>query len=121
MPVDLERIGMHDRDRLPGEFGLEHADEITIDLHCDDRRPGGDQAMRQRSEARPDLDNVIAVSNLGQTDDALDLVRVNEEVLAATLVGTQAVALEQLGSGSGTDGQSSACPQCGQGEAPWSE
>ena len=71
--------------RLRREIGGEARGEVAVDLDrvmCPARsisRAG------QRGEARADLDEVVARPRRDRGDDALDVVRVGEEVLAEAL------------------------------------
>ena len=58
--------------------------------------PVSASAMRERAEARADLDDVVARADSGQAGDAAHGVRVADEVLAELAAGRQAVVGEQL-------------------------
>ncbi len=68
------------------------------------RAPPCDELERQRSETRPDLEDVLAGFELGEAGDAARGVRVGEEVLAQRLARTEPVLREQCAHGPGRQG-----------------
>ena len=109
---------MHDGHLGNVEFPFDDSNKTLVDLDRDDGCAGIDEPGRQRTETGTDFDDMIAGPDTGETHDAVDLVRIDEEVLTQTFVGAKAVALKQLGRGTGADAQSTYWPQTGQGEAP---
>ncbi len=83
--VELERVGLVQRELRRRERRAQARREVAVDLDGRDVPGARDEAAGQRREARPDLDQVVAGLRCDRVDDARDVVRVGEEILAEPL------------------------------------
>ena len=89
--VELERVGDVQRQLRGREIGGESRGEIAVDLDGVEMPGALDQRPRQRGETRTDLDQPVAGLRRDGVDDARDVVRIGEEILAKALPGLVAV------------------------------
>jgi hypothetical protein len=80
--IEAQRIGDMESQAIGCEFRGEARRQIPIDLdHCE--APGAlEQRPRQRAKARADLYQVVAGTRIDGGDDAIDVMAVDQEVLA---------------------------------------
>ncbi len=83
--VEFERVRLVQRELRGREALAQARREIAIDLDRRDVSGALDEAAGQRGEARADLDDVVAGPRIDRVDDARDVVRIGEEVLAESL------------------------------------
>ena len=80
--VERQRIGDVELEALRRKLGGERGGEIAIDF--DDGQPVdlGQQRPRQRAQSRADLDEALAALRCDRLDDARDVMRIGQEMLA---------------------------------------
>jgi len=83
--IDGERVGRDDADvRKPGQhFAGEDRGELPVHLVRNDLPGPRREADRERSQARPDLDDALGRSESGRVDDGVEHGGRREEVLPA--------------------------------------
>lgn len=83
--VEAERVDIVKRETLGWEFVDQARREIAVDL--DDGKPAYpfEQGTRERAEAGPDLDYVVVALRVDSGDDAVDVMAINQEILAKPL------------------------------------
>src|SRR5262249_8186879 len=95
-PVQRAGVAFDDARAEGRHLGLEHSDQTAVDLHGGDVGAGLDEGSGERAQARADLDDVVTRSDPGQSGDAANGVRVDDEVLAEAAPGRQPVPGQQL-------------------------
>jgi hypothetical protein len=73
--IELERIGLMERELRRRERFTEPAGEIAVDFYGGDVTRAFDQTARQRGQPRPDLDEVLAWPRVDGVDDARRVVQ----------------------------------------------
>jgi hypothetical protein len=71
--MDLDVVGVDD--------GVQRLDEVPVDLEGVNLGTGLDERQGQRAQARADLEDLIAGTDLGQSRDASNRVGIDDEVL----------------------------------------
>ena len=105
--VEFERVGLVERELLGRERRAQPRREVAVDLDGRDVSGALDEAAGQRREAGPDLDQVVAGLRIDRVDDARDVVRVGEKILAeplARLVSVHATGYQGAADESGAPG-----------------
>ena len=97
VPVDAQRVVVHDLDIASLDDFFEDRHEMTIELDRAHVRARVGQRDRERTDAGTDLDDPIARLQLREPHDAARGVRVGEEVLTERLRRPHAVAGQELG------------------------
>jgi hypothetical protein len=96
-PVELGGVGVHDPDVLGRTHDLGQCrDQRPVELDGEDLGAGGGQGHREGAEACAHLHHPVARSDARLRSDRPRQVRVDEEVLAQGLGGTDAVAAGDL-------------------------
>ncbi len=80
--VVLERIGNDEAQRVRRKFTGKARREIAVDLDRRDVPGARDERAREGREPGADLDHVVSGLRRHRVDDARDVVRVDEEILA---------------------------------------
>ena len=75
---------------------LEHGGQLLVKLDGRDLGPGLRKALRQRADARSDLQHPVARLDFGSIDDTLYNAGIDEEVLAELLAHAQTKGLEDV-------------------------
>jgi len=83
--VERQRIGDVQRQPLRRELGSERSGEIAVDFDDGQAAGPGQQRPGQRTQPRADLDEVLASLRRDRLDDAPDVVRIGQEMLAESL------------------------------------
>jgi hypothetical protein len=83
--VERERVRLVQHEVRRRELLAQARREVTVDLDGRDATGRGDQPLGERAESRADLDDVVAGCCIHRVDDARDVARVGEEVLAEAL------------------------------------
>src|SRR6185369_9858277 len=83
--VEAQRIGDVQREPLGREFGGERRGEIAIDLDDGQSVDPVQQRPGQCAQARADFDEALASLRCNRLDDALDIMRIGQEMLAEPL------------------------------------
>ena len=83
--VERQRIGFVQREPIRRESLAQPRGEIAVDLDRRDASGAFDQRAGQRAETRPDFDDVVAGLRSDRVDDARDVMRIGEEILAEAL------------------------------------
>jgi len=80
--VERQRIGDVQRQPLRRELGSERSGEIAVDFDDGQAAGPGQQRPGQRTQPRADLDEVLASLRCDRVDDARDVMRIGQEMLA---------------------------------------
>ena len=83
--VEFKRVGLVERELFRRERRAQPRREVAVDLDGRDVSGALDEAAGQRREPGPDLDQIVAGLRIDGVDDARDVVRVGEEILAEPL------------------------------------
>ena len=83
--VELQRVGLVERELFGRERRAQPRREVAVDLDGRDVSGARDEAGGQRREAGADLDQVVAGLRVDGVDDARDVVRIREKILAESL------------------------------------
>jgi hypothetical protein len=83
--VECQRIGDVQRQPLRRELGSERSGEIAIDFDDSQAAGLGQQRPGQRTQPRADLDEMLASLRRDRLDDARDVMRIGQEMLAESL------------------------------------
>lgn len=94
IPVDRERIMVHHGDGIVWELRFERFDQALVNFDRYDLAAGGDQTGGQRSQPRPDLDDMVARGDRGESHDSVDLIGIDKKVLPERFIGVQPESLE---------------------------
>ena len=92
-PVEDQRVAFDQGQFLRGEAAAQPRRQIAVDFDGGDLACPLDQQQGQRAQAGADLDNALARPRVDRGDDALDVMRVVQEVLREAP--SRAVALHQ--------------------------
>jgi len=88
---------MDNRDRvLIMELSSQRSHQTLVNFDGDNPASGIDEPCGKRSKSRPDLDNVISWLDLGESNNTVYLVRINQEVLTERLVRVQPKARQEF-------------------------
>jgi hypothetical protein len=80
--VERQRIGYVQREPFRREFGRERGGEIAIDLDDGQAVDPVQQRPGKRAQARADFDEALASLRCDRVDNALDIMRIGQEMLA---------------------------------------
>ena len=94
--VETEDVGLDYFDvRVAGEDVAQHRDEAQVQLHRDEATAAWGQGDGQCAGARADLEHLILTVRARGFGDRVAGLRVDQEVLAQTVLEGDAVALQQ--------------------------
>ena len=96
-PVARHRVGLEHRDPERLDQLPENRHDASVHLDRRNRGPGRGERDGERAEAGSDLEDRVTRTDLGDPCDALDGIRVDDEVLAEGFGGMKAVLSEQAG------------------------
>jgi hypothetical protein len=80
--VEGQRVGDVQREPLRRKFGGERGGEIAIDLDDGQSVDLRQQRAGQRAETRADFDETLAALRRDRSDDAIDVMRIGQKMLA---------------------------------------
>ena len=80
--VEVERVGDDERQRIGRELRAQARREVAVDLDRRDAPGVRDEARGDRGQPGADLDDGVARARRDGGDDARDVMRIDEEVLA---------------------------------------